>query len=281
MMGLRTARRTFVLPIAVAAICVTASTRPAWATGATMTGTVEQHNSDGTTTAVPYVATDNNPTDGIPESISLNGGPQIALTPGQQGEHMLVVNGVTVRVYVHVGTNANDVADDRAIDHPIIFFGGLGNDTFRPGNHGDSAHLGEGDDKMGGSAGDDEGSGGGGDDKMGSESGLTNDPDDSGKDDYQGDGGNDRLGGGSGDDRLSGGPGNDTLRGGADNDTLRDPGSEQGGVPDNDTLEGGTGNDKADILDGNTNVNDKDSFDGGAGTDSVTNDGNDTLAGVP
>jgi len=207
------------------------------------------HNSP--TTVVTYTTTDANG-NGLPESITFqtDSGPQTyQLSTGKFAasganaapEFQLTVNGVSVSVVVATGTSGRDIADLNSVTHPIIFFGGPGQDSFTGGAHGDSAHGGSGSDTL---------DGGGGSDELGG---------DSGNDTLNGGDSDDIIDGGSGDDTMHGGNGDDDLDGETGDDTMYgqdgdDVITDNGGSPDTDVVDGGgQSGDVADVLDGDTN----------------------------
>jgi len=242
---------------------------------------------------VNYTATDANG-DGLPESISINGGAATPLAPGQQID-IAVAGGGSVRVVV--GTTGNDSGANR-IDEanspfPLLAFGGNGDDEIR-GTNVWPDHLwgGAGDDDMNGRGGDDTLNGEAGDDELGSECpGFTDDPGNDrmnggndndeiggggGNDILNGDSGNDKVNGGDGNDACNGGEGNDTLHGNDGNDNLTDTATGPGGGADTDKAYGDAGDDTINTADGDGN----DTANGGTGTDAGTVDTGDSASSI-
>lgn len=233
---------------------VLAFSRDAWASQS-LGGQVEGTGADNQPMSAGYTATDNNQ-DGVPESIAVTNG-QVE-SPYLSGNFVAALNlnageietrvrvaGRMMTVVIYCGTAGADTLDARTYTHPVIFFGGQGNDKFRGGMDGDSAFMGDGNDEMEGNGGDDEAWGGDGSDKLGTETMWGSD--DAGNDSYTGGTGNDTLGGGTGNDNLSDGgetqADTDVLKGGADADTINADDADA-----NDTIDCGSGDAAADTV---------------------------------
>jgi hypothetical protein len=155
---------------------------------------------------------------------------------------------------------ADTITVTGAMNTPMEFHGGEGNDYLAGSNGADVLDGGEGSDRLLGGAGADQLTGGEGADTLSGGNGPDELDGGDGNDSLQGDNGNDTLFGGEGVDRLVGGGGNDYADGGDGNDRL-DGGDGNDlllGQAGNDSLTGGLGRDvllagaDSDILHGGT-----------------------------
>jgi Ca2+-binding RTX toxin-like protein len=155
---------------------------------------------------------------------------------------------------------ADTITVTGAMNTPMEFHGGEGNDYLAGSNGADVLDGGEGSDRLLGGAGADQLTGGEGADTLSGGNGLDELDGGDGNDSLQGDAGNDTLLGGDGADRLVGGSGNDYADGGDGNDRL-DGGDGNDlllGQAGNDAMNGGAGRDvllggsESDIMHGGT-----------------------------
>lgn len=156
-----------------------------------------------------------------------------------------------------------------AVDTPIFFNGGAGNDRFDASRSKSTVTLlgGEGHDTLAGGVRNDILDGGNGNDRIFGGNGRDQVSGGSGDDRLFGDGGFDTIAGGQGDDFIRGGRGDDELQGGSQHDTLY-------GEAGDDILTAGQGDDVA------FGGNGSDLIYGDAGTDRLFGDGGlDTIYG--
>jgi Ca2+-binding RTX toxin-like protein len=211
-----------------------------------------------------YVCQDAN-ADGIPESISVNGGAMTPVTPNSQ----VTIGGVTFCI----GTTGSDVIDESGPGgiSPAVFFGGPGADQLTGGNAGDNFHGGGGGDTITGNGGDDNAWGGTGNDTANGGAGDDNLRGEEGSDALNGDDDTDILDGGLNGDTLHGGDGTDFADGGQGNDEI------YGDAGDDVLADNGYGNDVDHIYggDGADDINSGDGDSGGSGADNVDCGAND------
>ncbi|RMG89643.1 MAG: calcium-binding protein, partial [Chloroflexi bacterium] len=137
----------------------------------------------------------------------VDGDESMTLTPGGTNGVIVSFGGDTLTFdnidrVIAKGGLGNDTLDASALNIPVEFDGGAGNDILRGGNASDIIIGGEGNDIIDGNGGNDILEGGVGNDTM------------------NGGAGDDTVDGGAGDDFVEGGDGNDIIIGGVGNDTL-------------------------------------------------------------
>jgi Ca2+-binding RTX toxin-like protein len=187
---------------------------------------------------------------------------------GEAGEHDNVASDVEA-VDGGAGNDVIDISGLATLGSPGFqgAFGNNGNDTITGTSAGDVLDGGFGDDTISAGGGDDQVSGDAGNDVLNGDAGSdTIDPGD-GDDHVDGGGDDDILIPSAGNDTMTGGAGNDGVEGGDGNDTLD-------GGPGDDSIDGGNGADTITSADGVS-----DDVRCGEGTDAVTADTKDTIAG--